>query len=246
MADSLIPWINDTVLGQVGWRNGSLLAQSNSGNPPTDGPIGAAAYPNNFSNELLNLTIQPDNLIGLTFFVNHSSVAYNFPVAQLLFDQEYYGVPVTCIYPLSGQYDTLSRALFYLLLIISLLFRHHNWLATAALGVAMTYAATSALHMFILLGMYRFGVISPENGRTSARAFGDPDVYGIYPVLSAAAIMITPILNWSSSFRRSQAKAIVVYWSLFVFAALIPAWLYFNSVVQWFPDAQSSVALCPW
>ena len=60
----------------------------------------------------------------------------------------YYGV---CGYPISGQYGFLNRLLFYLLMIFALIARKHSWLAAAALGTAMTYAASAAVHAFALL-----------------------------------------------------------------------------------------------
>ena len=60
----------------------------------------------------------------------------------------YYG---PCGYPVSGQYGFLNRLLFYLLMIFALIARKHPWLAAAALGTAMTYAASAAVHAFALL-----------------------------------------------------------------------------------------------
>jgi hypothetical protein len=44
---------------------------------------------------------------------------------------------------------------------------------------------------------------------------------GIYLILVAGCIMLTPILNWSTTVRKHQAGAIIVYWGLLTFAALI-------------------------
>src|SRR5271154_1440485 len=40
---------------------------------------------------------------------------------------------VICVYPISGQYDLLSRVLYYVLLVFSIFSRHHPWLVTGAL-----------------------------------------------------------------------------------------------------------------
>ena len=50
---------------------------------------------------------------------------------------------------------------------------------------------------------------------------GDADLVGIYPVLVAGCIMLTPILNWSTTVRKNKAGAIIVYWGCLMFAALI-------------------------
>ena len=83
----------------------------------------------------------------------------------------------------------------------------------------------------------------------SSKDFGDIDVYGIYPVLSAAAIMITPILNWSVSIRSSRAQPVVIWWAVLVLVALVPAWLYFSlrpdGDFNSFPNKAVSLAICP-
>lgn len=61
----------------------------------------------------------------------------------------YYKAP--CTFPISGQYGFLNRLLFYLLMIFALVARRRTWLAAAALGTAMTYAASAAVHAFALL-----------------------------------------------------------------------------------------------
>jgi hypothetical protein len=59
-------------------------------------------------------------------------------LAAVMLDSDRFLVSIRCISPLSGQYDTLSRALFYTLLVISLVFRRHAWISVAALGTAMS------------------------------------------------------------------------------------------------------------
>jgi hypothetical protein len=45
----------------------------------------------------------------------------------------------------------------------------------------------------------------------STKTYGDIDVFGTYPNLSAAAIMLAPILNWSLSVRANEAQIVVDY-----------------------------------
>src|ERR1700712_2905937 len=63
---------------------------------------------------------------------------------------------VACTYPLSGQYDHLPRVLFYVAAIFAVMGRHRTWVAEAALGIIIAYSATAAVHLFVLLGLYRF------------------------------------------------------------------------------------------
>src|SRR5204863_5930148 len=118
---------------------------------------------------------------------------------------------------------------------------------TAALGTAMTYAAVSAVHMLALVTNFGFGTPDDPQGWNiqSSAAYGDVDVFGIYPILSAAGILLTPILNWSVSVRINEAQMVVVYWGTLVFSALVPAWLLNNYVKLWWINAPVSFALCP-
>ena len=68
-----------------------------------------------------------------------------------LFRPNTFSYSALCAYPISGQYGFLNRLLFYLLMIFALLVRKHTWLVSAALGTAMTYAASAAVHAFALL-----------------------------------------------------------------------------------------------
>jgi hypothetical protein len=231
---------NETILAlsDPGWQNGSLF-------PQTQGLLDTSYLgldqPSN-----INLTVYANNIAGITFPVEGLDITWTFTLAQSIFDPSNYRIGVYCIYPLSGQYDILPRGLFYLLLIFSVLFRRHNWLATAALGTAMTYAAVSAVHMLALVTNFDFGTPQPGWDIDSSKGYGDVDVFGIYPILSAAAIMLTPILNWSVSVRANEAQMVVVYWGALVFAALVPAWLYNNYVRDWWINAPVSFVLCPY
>ena len=232
---------NRTILGlSNSWYNGSLFSQTQS-NTDT-GYLGLDHQSN------VNLTIYPNNIAGISFPVEGLDITWTFPLAQSIFDSSNYRVGIYCQYPLSGQYDVLPRGLFYLLVIFSMLFRRHNWLATAALGTAMTYAAVSAVHMLALVTHFGFGTPDADRGGWNvnfSNAYGDVDVYGIYPILSAAAIMLTPILNWSVSVRANEAQMVVVYWGALVFSALVPAWVYANNIKEWWIDFPLSFAVCP-
>ena len=73
------------------------------------------------------------------------------PTLDYYFRPEVFSYPGPCVYPISGQYGFLNRLLFYILMIFALIARKHDWLAAAALGTAMTYAASAAVHAFALL-----------------------------------------------------------------------------------------------
>ena len=266
---SIAPWNNtylgtspawyatNGVAGQGTWANGSLASQIELQNA-TCYSIDSdcqyywnSIYPATNTTPYPRLEVYPNNLASITFNVTSSYYDYVFPLAETIFDDGMFRIPINCIFPISGQYDVLSRILFYVLIIAALVFRRHNWLATAALGTAMTYAATTAVHMLALVVDFHFGTnanLNNYNPQTS-KPYGDPDVFGCYPVLAAAAIMITPILNWSISIRNSKAQPVVLWWAVLILVALIPAWLRFTpgqgETLPWFNNVPVSFALCP-
>ncbi|RDL29901.1 uncharacterized protein BP5553_10528 [Venustampulla echinocandica] len=208
----------DNFLAQLNWTNGSVSSQVTLRSSTQEPPF--AEYPGNDEDQLLNLTILPNNLASLTFPVASMEYYDNngsattiltgsvFALAGTLLDPNAHHQPVPCINPLSGQYGKLPRTLFYCLLIFSLIFRRHEWLALAALGTAMTYAAVSAIHLI---------------GLAVRSQFSDPDNFGIFPILSTSGIMLTPILMWSTSVKKHQAQAVIIYWGILVFAAFVYA-----------------------
>ncbi|KKY17203.1 hypothetical protein UCRPC4_g05696 [Phaeomoniella chlamydospora] len=176
------------------------------------------------------IDLMPGNISRIAFKANDPNYFAVLPLVQAIFSGKMQKVPVSCVYPVSGQYDVLPRLLYYILLLTSLIFRRHNWLATAALGSAMSYSATAAVHVLALVTNFGYGhssrlyLFNPE----TAKPYGDLDVFGCYPVLAAAAIMVTPILNWSITIRNSRAQPVVIMWAVLILAALIPAWLLFD------------------
>lgn len=84
----------------------------------------------------------------------------------------------------------------------------------------MTYAGTSAVHLFALTARFGFKHHVPAFDVSSSQQFADVDIIGILPILSASAIMVTPILLWSTTVRKFDAQAIIVWWGILIFTAL--------------------------
>ncbi|KFY14814.1 hypothetical protein V492_02399 [Pseudogymnoascus sp. VKM F-4246] len=207
--------VNETTLyqSQFEWRDGPLYDMVDSD---------YAVYPGNSpdNDQGLRLDLYDDNYASLTFLAN-SDPDYTsaFALTESIYDPTRVHMFVYCVYPISGQYNTLSRALFYVLIVFSLIFRRHVWLSVAALGTAMTYAAVSAIHLFALVGSFRF--LNPGYWDWgSGQDFMDLDLLGIFPILTASGIMLTPILMWSNTVRKHKAQAVVVCWGALIFVAL--------------------------
>lgn len=199
----------DNFLAYLNWTNGSVSPQVTLRSSLEDTPF--ASFPGNDEDQLLNLTILPNNFASLSFPVvwteaNHTATVL--AVTGTLLDPNAHRQNVRCMNPISGQYGQLPRILFYCLLVFALVFRRHEWLSLAALGTAMSYAAVSAVHIIIL---------------TVRKQFTDPDVFGIFPLLSTSGIMLTPILMWSTTVRKNRAQAVIIYWGILVYAGLLCA-----------------------
>ncbi|KAF2814957.1 uncharacterized protein BDZ99DRAFT_458915 [Mytilinidion resinicola] len=202
------------------------------------------AYPQTGNHHNVNLTILPNDLASLTFGAADQWVTTAFQLADFVLSNDTFRIPVFCVYPISSQYDVLPRALFYLLLILSLVFRRHTLLSTAALATTMTYSATAVIHVFALLAQYRFN--TGPGDANSAKEYGDVDLLAIFPILAAAGIMLAPILNWSTTIRRHRAQAIIIWWGILIFVGLVPAWIYMYGWGEKFDlDTLESFAACP-
>lgn len=87
----------------------------------------------------------------LEFDMTTTNISIIGPEIDSLFDPQMFSYPQPCAYAISGQYGFLPRLLYYLLLVISLLLRKHDWLSAGALTGAMTYSASACVHAFALL-----------------------------------------------------------------------------------------------
>ena len=140
MAQDFAAQLGNLVLNDSNWRPVNVMDNLTSGIPPS----GNLQY--------WNSTLGNSNYT----YLRYSHEIAN-PVAEAATALDYYFRPNTfsyaayCTYPISGQYGFLNRLLFYLLMIFALVERRHIWLAAAALGTAMTYAANAAVHAFALL-----------------------------------------------------------------------------------------------
>ncbi|RHZ50661.1 uncharacterized protein CDV56_103324 [Aspergillus thermomutatus] len=106
-----------------------------------------------------------------------------------------------CVYPISGQYALLQRVLYYALLLFSIISRKTPWLVAGALGAAMTYAGSAAVHAAILAG-------------TSHNSLLDLDSLGIFAIVTVGSLVVTVFFHWSELLRESPARPVFQYWGL--------------------------------
>ena len=190
----------------------------------------------------LNYTRWNASLGTLSFDPSKTNYSTIHQTVNELFRPEVFSYHQPCAYAISGSYGFLPRLLYYVLLIFALILRKHTWLSPAALGVAMTYAATACVHTFALLTWvpisppnggsdltnairrYKYHYLdysNPDQNLSDASDYGDADLWGILPILITGCIMITPILNWSVTVRERGFRPVVVYWGILMFAAVV-------------------------
>jgi hypothetical protein len=206
-------------------------------------------YPIAAADSGVSLKLFPNNTVDLSFVDDGQNIWSAMPfITQLLAPNVTRGL-VSCTYPLSGQYDHLPRILFYVAALFAILGRHRTWVAEAALGIIIVYSATAAVHLFILLGLYRFGMPSdngvPPSDVNDASGFGDPDFFGIAPVISLTVVLLTPMLHWSETFRSHSSKIVIQCWAVLIFTASVAFLALIGEYgTDWNVDQVVSMAYC--
>jgi hypothetical protein len=211
------------ILFEQGWTNGSVPAQYvNRSATVIDHLVkDLPAHRTLTSAEQvafnLNISLYDNNVTAL-FFKGGGGLDFRYlaPAIMGFFNSTSFTAPVLCTYAISGSYGFHPRLLYYVLLAFSLIFRRHIWLSTAALGTAMTYAATADVHSFALFSKFKFSAsASPQD----PIEWADADLFAIFPIVVAGCIMLTPILNWSITVRENDARPVVAWWGALMFAS---------------------------
>ena len=143
MAQNLSIELGNLVVNESNWKPLNLFNNLTSHIPPS-GNLQVSSW---------NSTLYDSNYTYLRYNHNISSLNQGQRTAAVdyYFRPDIFSYRASCTYPISGQYGFLNRLLFYLLMIFALVARRRTWLAAAALGTAMTYAASAAVHAFALL-----------------------------------------------------------------------------------------------
>ncbi|KAF2669762.1 hypothetical protein BT63DRAFT_423751 [Microthyrium microscopicum] len=236
--NSANPWFSINGALNATSYNGSLWQAFND-----------SIYPIADSDPGISLNLGPNNIVQLSFADYGQNIWTVMPfITQFLAPNVTRGL-VTCTYPLSGQYDHLPRILFYVAAIFAVLGRHRTWVAEAALGIIIAYSATAAVHLFMLLGLYKFRM--PYKDGTypfdvnDSSGFGDVDFFGIAPVVSLTVVLLTPMLHWSETFRSHSAKIVIQCWAVVMFAASIAFLTLIREYgTDWNTDQIDSMAWC--
>ena len=135
--------------------------------------------------------------------------------------------PVHCSFPFSSQYQKTPRCICYLLLVFTVTIRNHGWLAAGAAASVLTYSGVAAIHSLILFATNNRlhlqqaktrceSIPTPGSDTQFIACAGiiDPDVSMIVHIVSSVMLGALPLAAWSTTFRKSASKAILMFWLL--------------------------------
>lgn len=135
--------------------------------------------------------------------------------------------PVTCGFPVSGQYGRAPQITCYVLLSATVLLRNYRRLAAGAAASAMTYSGVSAIHLLLLFSQGNRFIYSTADSRCLfleipgvkkslpiCNGVYDPDYFYAVDVLSASLLAALPMAMWSKTFKRAADKPILTMWIL--------------------------------
>ncbi len=134
---------------------------------------------------------------------------------------------VACSFPISSQYQKTPRYICYLLLIFTVTIRNHRWLAAGAAASVLTYSGVAAIHSLILFATNNRlhlpqaktrceSIPTPGSDTQFVACAGivDHDIAIIVRIVSNVILAALPIAAWSTTFRKSANKVILLFWLL--------------------------------
>ncbi|KFY37669.1 hypothetical protein V495_07040 [Pseudogymnoascus sp. VKM F-4514 (FW-929)] len=155
-------------------------------------------------------------LFGIALFITHASASA--PSNDTSTDDK-----VSCVYPISGVYGLLSRVLFYSSLIFAVLGQRFEWLVIGALASAMTFSATTAIHIIIIFATH---------GRHPPIL--DLDAVSIALMAIASVSMFPALICFSSAFQKNRAGRVVItiWFFTMVIAYVLALLVLFDTAAQ--------------
>ena len=136
-------------------------------------------------------------------------------------------MPIGCAFSISGMYERVPRYICYILLVFTVTVRSHEWLAVGAAASVLTYSGIAAIHMVILfatnnkLNMPKtkshcesLPIPDADTSIVACASVDEPDTALAMAIVSSVMLGALPMAAWSSTFRRSTSKAILLIWLL--------------------------------
>ena len=137
--------------------------------------------------------------------------------------------PIGCSFYISGYYERTPRYICYLSLVLTVVIRNHKWLAAGAPTLILSYSGVAAIHLIILFATNnRLELQEAKSYCETLPTLGagtpfvacagvyDPDVGLSMAIVSTVMLGALPIVAWSSTFRKSKNKVILIFWLLLI------------------------------
>ena len=142
---------------------------------------------------------------------------------------EYYDIEnitvnvVSCSFSISSYYERTPRYICYLLLVFTVFIRNHKWLAAGAATSVLTYSGVAAVHIIVLFATNNrlhlqkakthcesLSFLGASTPFVACAGVYDPDVGLSMTIVGSVMLGALPIVAWSTMFRRSTSKAILL------------------------------------
>lgn len=134
---------------------------------------------------------------------------------------------VSCSFSISSYYERTPRCICYLLLVFTVVIRNHEWLAAGAAASVLTYSGVAAIHLIILFATNNklnvpkakshcesLPIPGSSTPFVACAGVSDPDLSLSMTIVGSVMLGALPILAWSTTFRRSTSKVILIFWLL--------------------------------
>ncbi|KAF4338676.1 hypothetical protein FBEOM_7444 [Fusarium beomiforme] len=115
---------------------------------------------------------------------------------------------VICAWPVSGQYGTGTRVLYYVLIAACLVARREEWLVNPCLAAALVLPAVAAIHGIVLTAMHNPYAV-------------DMDIFGAFQ-LCAIGILAAPVtVMLSKTYFNDPGRNTIFLWTFLLLIGLL-------------------------
>ncbi|CAF3451965.1 unnamed protein product [Fusarium graminearum] len=115
---------------------------------------------------------------------------------------------VICAWPVSGQYGTGTRVLYYVLIAACLVARREEWLVNPCLAAALVLPAVAAIHGIVLVAMHNPDAV-------------DMDIFGAFQ-LCAIGILAAPVtVMMSKTYFNDPGRNTIFLWTFLLLIGLL-------------------------
>ncbi|KAI1504767.1 hypothetical protein F5X99DRAFT_370917 [Biscogniauxia marginata] len=119
-----------------------------------------------------------------------------------------HSLQVVCAWPVSGQYGTGSRVLYYVLVAACVIARKAEWLRNPCLAAALLLPVVAALHGIVLAAVHVDGAV-------------DMDIYGAFQICAIGILAAPVTVRLSRTYFFDPGRNIIFLWTGVILAGLL-------------------------